>query len=35
MEEIDMIYDMAKESMEAAIDHLNKGLLKIRAGKAS
>jgi ribosome recycling factor len=35
MEEIDMIYDMAKESMEAALDHLHKELLKIRAGKAS
>ena len=30
-----MIYDMAKESMEAALDHLHKELLKIRAGKAS
>jgi ribosome recycling factor len=35
MEEIEMIYDMAKESMEAALDHLHKELLKIRAGKAS
>lgn len=35
MEEIEMIYDMAKDSMEAAIDHLHKELLKIRAGKAS
>ena len=35
MEEIDMIYDMAKESMDAALDHLHKELLKIRAGKAS
>jgi len=30
-----MIYDIAKESMEAALDHLHKELLKIRAGKAS
>ena len=35
MEEIEMIYDMAKESMESALDHLHKELLKIRAGKAS
>jgi len=35
MEEIEMIYDIAKESMEAALDHLHKELLKIRAGKAS
>ena len=35
MEEIDMIYDMARESMEAALDHLHKELLKIRAGKSS
>ncbi|MEQ9187869.1 MAG: ribosome recycling factor [Cryomorphaceae bacterium] len=34
MEEIEMILDMARESMSAAIDHLMKELLKIRAGKA-
>jgi ribosome recycling factor len=34
MEEIEMILDMAKESMSAAIDHLIKELSKIRAGKA-
>ena len=30
-----MIYDMAKDSMNHSIDHLKKGLFKIRAGKAS
>ena len=35
MEELDMIFDMAKESMEGAIAHLHKELLKIRAGKAN
>lgn len=35
MEEIDMVMDMAKESMSAAIEHLTKGLGKIRAGRAS
>lgn len=34
-EEIDFIKDMAKESMEGAINHLDNELLKIRAGKAS
>lgn len=34
MEEVDMILDMAKESMDGAIDHLIKELGKIRAGKA-
>lgn len=34
-EEIDFILDSTKESMEAAIKHLEKELLNIRAGKAS
>ncbi len=34
-EEIDFILDAAKESMEAAMVHLEKEFLKIRAGKAS
>ena len=34
-EELNMIYDMAKDSMNHSIDHLKKGLFKIRAGKAS
>ncbi len=34
-EEIDFIIDSAKESMQAAIVHLEKKLLNIRAGKAS
>ena len=34
-EEIQFILDSAKESMDAAMSHLNKALLKIRAGKAS
>ncbi len=34
-EEIDFILDSAKESMEAAIVHLEKEFMKIRAGKAS
>lgn len=34
-EEIDFILDSAKESMQASIDHLNKELTKIRAGKAN
>ncbi len=33
-EEVKMVLDMAEESMSAAIEHLNKGLVKIRAGKA-
>ena len=35
MEEINMVLDMAKESMSAAIEHLIKELGKIRAGRAS
>ena len=34
MEEIEMVLDMAKEGMAAAIEHLKKGLGKIRAGRA-
>ncbi|MBD79200.1 MAG: ribosome recycling factor [Crocinitomicaceae bacterium] len=34
-EELEMIYDMAKDSMSQSIDHLKKALLKLRAGKAS
>ena len=34
-EEIDFILDSAKEAMEAAIVHLEKEFVKIRAGKAS
>ena len=34
-EEVQMIMDMAKEGMESAITHLEAGLSKIRAGKAS
>lgn len=34
-EDLEMVYDMAKESMTDSLDHLNKSLRKIRAGKAS
>ena len=34
-EEIDLILESAKESMDKAIDHLEKELTKIRAGKAN
>tara|TARA_B100000965_G_scaffold400484_2_gene422468 strand:+ start:218 stop:781 length:564 start_codon:yes stop_codon:yes gene_type:complete len=34
-EEIDIILEAAEESMQAAIDHLNKELTKIRAGRAN
>ncbi len=34
-EEVDFILDATKESMEKAISHLEKELVKIRAGKAS
>ncbi len=34
-EEIDFILDSAKEAMDAAIMHLEKAFMKIRAGKAS
>jgi len=35
MEEITLVLDEAKESMEAALSHLDKAFVKIRAGKAS
>jgi ribosome recycling factor len=35
MEEIKMILDMAKESMQKAVDHTQHELAKIRAGKAN
>jgi len=35
MEEINFIIDAAKEGMQNAITHLNKQLLRIRAGKAT
>ena len=34
-EEVQFILDSAKEAMEAALEHLEKQLQKIRAGKAS
>ncbi len=34
-EEINFIIDEAKESMNGSIEHLNKALLNIRAGKAN
>lgn len=34
-EEVDMILEMAKDGMQQAIDHLEKELIKIRAGKAT
>jgi len=34
-EEVKMVYDMAKESMEKAIEHLDNELNRIRAGKAN
>ena len=34
-EDIDLILDTTKESMENSLDHLNKELTKIRAGKAN
>ena len=35
MEEIEMVLDMAKESMSSSIEHFKKNLGKIRAGRAS
>ncbi len=35
MEDIDMIIDMAREQMSKSISHLEKNLLKIRAGRAN
>ncbi len=34
-EEVDIVLEMARENMQAAIDHLDKELVHIRAGKAS
>ena len=34
-EELDIIFDIAKESMSNAIVHLEKKLMNIRAGKAN
>ncbi|UTW67533.1 ribosome recycling factor [bacterium SCSIO 12643] len=34
-EELEMIFDMAKEQMEASMDHLKRELLKIRTGRAN
>ncbi len=34
-EEVKMVYDMAKESMEKSIEHLDNELMRIRAGKAN
>jgi len=34
-EELEMIFDMAKEQMDASIDHLKRELLKIRTGRAN
>ena len=34
-EELDLIFDLAKESMSNAITHLEKKLMNIRAGKAN
>ncbi|HBF19484.1 MAG TPA: ribosome recycling factor, partial [Cryomorphaceae bacterium] len=35
MEDITMILDMAREQMDKSISHLEKNLLKIRAGRAN
>ncbi|MCK5693178.1 MAG: ribosome recycling factor [Bacteroidales bacterium] len=34
-EEVQMVYEMAKENMEKAIEHLDNELMRIRAGKAN
>lgn len=34
-EELEMVFDMAKEQMDHSIDHLKKELLKIRTGRAN
>ena len=34
-EEVNMIIDMTRESMEAAVNHLDYELVHIRAGKAN
>ena len=35
MEELDFIVDIAKDQMQKALEHLEKELTKLRAGKAS
>lgn len=35
IEDVDMIIDLTKENMQSAVDHLDKELIHIRAGKAS
>jgi ribosome recycling factor len=32
-EEVQLVYEMAKENMEKAIEHLDNELVRIRAGK--
>ena len=34
-EEVEMILDMAREGMQASVEHLDNALVHIRAGKAS
>ncbi len=34
-EEVQMVYEMAKERMEKALEHLDNELIRIRAGKAN
>ncbi len=34
-EEVQMVYEMAKENMEKAVEHLDNELMRIRAGKAN
>ncbi len=34
-EEVEMVYEMTKESMDKAIEHLDNELMRIRAGKAN
>ena len=34
-EELDMMLDMARESMDGSLEHLSKELIKVRTGKAS
>jgi ribosome recycling factor len=34
-EELEMVFEMAREGMNEAIEHLNKELIKVRAGKAN
>ncbi len=35
MEDINFIMDVAKESMEKSLEHLDKAFINIRAGKAN